>query len=106
MYAQSKLYPSRRASFLQGGGVGAVEESHFHPSPPHSTNPTADRGFSHRLNITFGTFSVLYRVAVTTSSDESGAGTDADVFIQIFGDKGNTSVVELTKSGNLFESGQ
>ncbi|XP_073253611.1 lipoxygenase homology domain-containing protein 1-like isoform X2 [Porites lutea] len=49
---------------------------------------------------------VLYRVSVTTADDEIGTGTDADVFIQIFGEKGNTSVVELTKSGNLFESGQ
>ncbi len=47
----------------------------------------------------------LYRVAVTTA-DESWAGTDADVFIQIFGKKGNTSAVELTKSGNLFERGE
>ncbi|KAL9973900.1 hypothetical protein ACROYT_G020408 [Oculina patagonica] len=46
----------------------------------------------------------LYRVAVTTA-DELWAGTDADVFIQIFGKKGNTSAVELTKSGNLFERG-
>ena len=51
-------------------------------------------------------FSVLYRVSVTTADDEIGTGTDADVFLQIFGEKGNTSVVELTKSGNLFESGQ
>ena len=43
---------------------------------------------------------------VTTADDEIGTGTDADVFLQIFGEKGNTSVVELTKSGNLFESGQ
>ena len=43
---------------------------------------------------------------MTTADDEWGTGTDADVFIQIFGKKGNTSVVELTQSGNLFESGQ
>ena len=41
-----------------------------------------------------------------TTADERWAGTDADVFIQIFGRNGNTSAVELTKSGNLFESGE
>lgn len=46
----------------------------------------------------------LYYVSVTTA-DEMWAGTDADVFIQIFGENGNTSAVELTKSGNLFERG-
>ncbi|XP_058947834.2 lipoxygenase homology domain-containing protein 1 [Pocillopora verrucosa] len=49
--------------------------------------------------------SALYRVEVTTADDQWGTGTDADVSIQIFGVKGNTSVVELTKPGNLFESG-
>ena len=53
----------------------------------------------------FKYFSVLYRVSVETA-DGWGTGTDADVFIQIFGKLGNTSVVQLTKSGNLFESGQ
>lgn len=46
----------------------------------------------------------LYYVSVTTAN-EKWAGTDADVFIQIFGKNGNTSAVELTKSGNLFERG-
>ena len=41
-----------------------------------------------------------------TTADEFSAGTDADVFIQIFGENGNTSAVELTKSGNLFEKGE
>ena len=49
--------------------------------------------------------SALYYVSVTTAN-ERWAGTDADVFIQIFGKNGNTSVVELTKSGNLFERGE
>ena len=55
-------------------------------------------------NLTFA--SALYYVDVTTADDEWGTGTDADVLIQIFGVKGNTSAVELTKSGNLFESGK
>lgn len=55
-------------------------------------------------NFTFA--SALYRVEVTTADDQWGTGTDADVSIQIFGVKGNTSVVELTKPGNLFESGK
>ena len=53
----------------------------------------------------FAYFSVLYYVSVETA-DGWGTGTDANVFIQIFGKRGNTSVVQLTKSGNLFESGQ
>ncbi|PFX31343.1 lipoxygenase homology domain-containing protein 1-like [Stylophora pistillata] len=52
-----------------------------------------------------GSTTALYYVDVTTADDEWGTGTDADVLIQIFGVKGNTSAVELTKSGNLFESG-
>ncbi|XP_020605327.1 lipoxygenase homology domain-containing protein 1-like [Orbicella faveolata] len=51
-----------------------------------------------------GSTTALYYVSVTTA-DEQWAGTDADVFIQIFGKNGNTSAVELTKSGNLFERG-
>ena len=46
----------------------------------------------------------LYYVSVTTA-DDIWAGTDAHVFIQIFGENGNTSAVELTKSANLFERG-
>ena len=46
----------------------------------------------------------LYYVSVTTA-DNIWAGTDADVFIQIFGENGNTSAVELTKPANLFERG-
>lgn len=53
----------------------------------------------------FAYFSALYRVSVETA-DGLLTGTDANVFIQIFGKLGNTSVVRLTKSGNLFESGQ
>ena len=53
----------------------------------------------------FSYFSVLYYVSVETA-DGWGTGTDANVLIQIFGKRGNTSVVQLTKSGNLFESGQ
>ena len=41
-----------------------------------------------------------------TTADDYLAGTDADVFIQIFGENGNTSAVELTKSTNLFERGE
>ena len=41
----------------------------------------------------------LYYVSVTTA-DDIWAGTDADVFIQIFGENGNASAVELTKSAN------
>ncbi|KAJ7393041.1 Lipoxygenase y domain-containing protein 1 [Desmophyllum pertusum] len=48
---------------------------------------------------------VLYTVEVTTA-DVAWAGTNADVFIQIFGENSNTSTVRLTKSGtNLFERG-
>ena len=53
----------------------------------------------------FVCFLALYYVSVTTANT-FGAGTDADVFIQIFGKNGNTSAVELTESGNLFERGE
>ena len=52
----------------------------------------------------FVCFLVLYYVSVTTANS-FGAGTDANVLIQIFGENGNTSAVELTKSTNLFERG-
>ena len=54
---------------------------------------------SHRL------FTAVYDIEITTTN-ESYAGTDADVFIRIFGNLGNTSVHQLKKSGNLFETGR
>ncbi|XP_031551025.1 lipoxygenase homology domain-containing protein 1-like [Actinia tenebrosa] len=47
---------------------------------------------------------VLYRIEVVTS-DEWGAGTDANVHIKIYGSLGNTDSIKLTKGGNLFEKG-
>jgi hypothetical protein len=43
---------------------------------------------------------------VTTSNilgDRPGGGTDANVFIQVFGDKGDTGKRVLKGKGNLFE---
>lgn len=50
----------------------------------------------------------LYHLAIKTG-DETSAGTDASVWVQVYGDKGDTGHVELKKSGtmdNLFERGQ
>ncbi|KAG2499991.1 hypothetical protein HYH03_002273 [Edaphochlamys debaryana] len=46
-----------------------------------------------------------YRVVVTTS-DIRGAGTDADVTMQLFGDKGDTGERKLDNSTNNFERNQ
>ncbi|GFR41097.1 hypothetical protein Agub_g1741 [Astrephomene gubernaculifera] len=46
-----------------------------------------------------------YRVVVTTS-DLRGAGTDADVSMQLFGDKGDTGERKLDNSTNNFERNQ
>ncbi|GLC44364.1 hypothetical protein PLESTF_000049800 [Pleodorina starrii] len=46
-----------------------------------------------------------YRVVVTTS-DLRGAGTDADVSMQLFGDKGDTGERRLDNSTNNFERNQ
>lgn len=47
-----------------------------------------------------------YRVVITTGNTRS-AGTDANVFIIILGDQGDTGRKELAKSGrNCFERGQ
>ena len=43
------------------------------------------------------------------TGDEKNAGTDANVWVQVYGDKGDTGHVQLKKSGmmeNLFERGQ
>ena len=50
-------------------------------------------------------FAVVYDITVKTC-EAFGAGTDADVFIQIFGKGGQTEEYELTKSSNSFESGR
>ena len=50
----------------------------------------------------------LYHLAIKTG-DEKNAGTDASVWVQVYGDKGDTGHVQLKKSGmmeNLFERGQ
>lgn len=46
-----------------------------------------------------------YRV-ITHTSDLRGAGTDADVCMQLFGDKGDTGERKLDTSTNNFEKGQ
>ena len=43
------------------------------------------------------------------TGDEKNSGTDASVWVQVYGDKGDTGQVQLKKSGmveNLFERGQ
>ncbi len=47
----------------------------------------------------------ISQVLVKTS-DVRGAGTDADVFISIYGPLGDTGEQELDASGNNFERGQ
>ena len=47
----------------------------------------------------------VYKIDVATANT-LGAGTDANVFIKIFGSKGETAVHRLHKSGNQFEKGQ
>ena len=50
----------------------------------------------------------LYHLAIKTG-DEKNSGTDANVWVQVYGDKGDTGHVQLKKSGmveNLFERGQ
>ncbi|XP_078473113.1 lipoxygenase homology domain-containing protein 1 [Lampetra planeri] len=48
---------------------------------------------------------VLYEVAVETA-DESGAGTDAQLFLTVFGVLGSTEEMSLDKNGDRFERGQ
>ncbi|XP_074616097.1 uncharacterized protein LOC141875648 isoform X1 [Acropora palmata] len=50
----------------------------------------------------------FYHLAIKTG-DEKNSGTDASVWVQVYGDKGDTGQVQLKKSGmveNLFERGQ
>ncbi len=47
---------------------------------------------------------VLYKVVVKTG-DFRGAGTDANVFAQLFGENGDTGERKLESSGNNFERG-
>jgi hypothetical protein len=48
---------------------------------------------------------VTFRVAVTTS-DVRGAGTDANVAIVLYGEKGDTGERKLESSANDFERGK
>ena len=50
----------------------------------------------------------LYHLALKTGDDKNAA-TDANVWVQVIGEKGDTGKVELKRSGvmeNLFERGQ
>ncbi|NXF11356.1 LOXH1 protein, partial [Smithornis capensis] len=48
---------------------------------------------------------ILYEVTVVTGDIESG-GTDARIFMTVFGSNGNTEEMQLEKSGDRFERGQ
>ena len=48
---------------------------------------------------------VRYKVAVTTG-ERRGAGTDANVFIQVYGKKGQTKEIKLDNPQNNFEAGK
>ena len=45
----------------------------------------------------------LSRQVLVRTSDVRGAGTDADVFLTVYGPKGDTGERELAASGNNFE---
>uniref|UniRef100_A0A8C3KZD0 Lipoxygenase homology domains 1 n=1 Tax=Chrysolophus pictus TaxID=9089 RepID=A0A8C3KZD0_CHRPC len=48
---------------------------------------------------------ILYEVTVVTGDIESG-GTDAGIFMTVFGSNGNTEEMQLDKNGDRFERGQ
>ncbi|XP_075595826.1 LOW QUALITY PROTEIN: lipoxygenase homology domain-containing protein 1 [Balearica regulorum gibbericeps] len=48
---------------------------------------------------------ILYEVTVVTGDIESG-GTDANIFMTVFGSNGNTEEMQLDKNGDRFERGQ
>ncbi|XP_010185879.1 PREDICTED: lipoxygenase homology domain-containing protein 1-like, partial [Mesitornis unicolor] len=48
---------------------------------------------------------ILYEVTVVTGDTESG-GTDASIFMTVFGSNGNTEEMQLDKNGVRFERGQ
>jgi hypothetical protein len=47
---------------------------------------------------------VKYKISVKTG-DVRGAGTDANVFVKLFGESGETEDKKLESSGNNFERG-
>ena len=47
----------------------------------------------------------MYTIS-TTTADTRGAGTDANVFITVFGKKGRTPKIQLTNGADNFERGQ
>ncbi|GIL93968.1 hypothetical protein Vretimale_245, partial [Volvox reticuliferus] len=67
-----------------------------------------DGAIRRRLQVSYKdprSFKAQYRVSVTTSNIR-GAGTDANVFIQMFGDEGETGRIKLDNPGkNDFERG-
>ena len=53
-------------------------------------------------------FSVTYNIKMTLG-EVKGRGADGNVYIQLFGSKGNTAKIQLRQAGdnkNLFESSQ
>ena len=60
-------------------------------------NSCAQWSHLHLLTNTFPVAAKTYSVSVYTG-DVSGAGTDANVFLTIFGDKGDTGERKLAKS--------
>ena len=50
-------------------------------------------------------FASVYTIS-TITGDVRGAGTDANVFITVFGKKGRTPKIQLTNGSDSFERGQ
>lgn len=76
--------------------------------PPNDANPVTlwpDRDGDGLGDVGDASAVVEYVVRVQTS-DERGAGTDANVFLEIFGDKGAMGEQRLDNAANNFERGE
>jgi hypothetical protein len=67
-------------------------------TPASTSNETAGTSTSQGAQVS-------YQIVVTTGNVR-GAGTDANVFVQLFGDQGETAVVTLPAVKGSFESGK
>ena len=64
--------------------------------------------FTHLVNVINFYFTATYNLSIKVG-DVKGSGTDGNVYIQLFGERGNTAKIQLRQAGdtrNKFEKGR
>ncbi len=95
-----------RKELVSGSKTGAWSNSVFVCAHVHLASSVSIHVCVYvSLYVCVGAGPVNYRVT-TYTSDLRGAGTDADVFIVLYGDKGESGERKLDNSSNNFERNQ